>query len=88
MCCFAYTQHVQNRHNVQAFPPLSPVSGAVPSCLFLFLQVGLSRMRMSLAQGMRESPENRYLTYSLVAYNRFADLYHLNIWGEKNRSSG
>lgn len=30
LSCFAYTQHVCNRHLFQAFPPSSPVSGAVP----------------------------------------------------------
>jgi len=30
MWLFAYTQHVENRQHIQAFPPISPVSGAVP----------------------------------------------------------
>src|SRR5258708_40010180 len=36
MWLFAYTQHVENRHHFQAFPPISPVSVAVPGLRLVY----------------------------------------------------
>jgi len=51
---FAYTQHAWNRHHFQAFPPISPVSGAVPLTLTRRFQPDKLRTNVNIGEGQHQ----------------------------------